>query len=105
MDQRRIDLQHQLSTKRIITDGSILSVLIGLLVVGSMYYNAEIFHDDYPPAIQEKAGPMSQKGIKEGLRVNWVTEQIRFIEPTLEGLRNLSVSDRSTSVRVCSARI
>ncbi len=60
MNQKYLDLQRQLSIKRIIIDGSILSVLTGLLVIGSMYYNAEIFHDDYPSDIQEKAGPMSQ---------------------------------------------
>jgi hypothetical protein len=65
MDQRLIDLQRQLSTKRIVTDGSILSMLVGLLVVGSMYYNADIFHDDYPPDIQEKAGPMSEKAKRQ----------------------------------------
>ncbi len=61
MVQKHIDLQNQLSIKRIVTDGSILSILIGLLVMGPMYYNAEIFHDDYPSDIQEKFGPMSQQ--------------------------------------------
>ncbi len=65
MNQRCIDIQRQLSIKRIIVDGSILSLLIGLLVVGSMYYNAEIFHDDYPPDIQERAGPMSQRAKRQ----------------------------------------
>jgi hypothetical protein len=60
MNQRLVELQRQLSAKRIIRDGSMLSGLLGLLIVVAMRYNAEIFHDDYPPDIQAKAGPMGQ---------------------------------------------
>ena len=49
----------QLSVKRILTDGSVMSALLGSIVLGIVYYNAEIMHDDYPPHIQEKALPMS----------------------------------------------
>src|SRR6266704_6251587 len=87
MDQRLIDLQCQLSTKRIVTDGSILSMLVGLLVVGSMYYNAEIFHDDYPPDIQEKAGPMSQRAKRQRRIVALTLFLLLFGVPTYSNLK------------------
>lgn len=65
MDQRLVELQRQLSAKRIIRDGSMLSGLLGLLIVVAMRYNAEIFHDDYPPDIQAKAGPMGQRAKRQ----------------------------------------
>jgi hypothetical protein len=59
------ELKNQLSAKRILIDGSILSGLIGTLIIAAMYYNAEILYDDYPADIQAKAGPMSQKAKRQ----------------------------------------
>jgi len=58
-------LKNQLSAKRILVDGSILSGLIGTLIIATMYYNAEILYDDYPADIKVKAGPMSQRAKKQ----------------------------------------
>ena len=55
----------QLSIKRILTDGSIMSALLGSIILAVVYYNAEIMHDDYPPHIQEKALPMSDAAKKQ----------------------------------------
>ena len=55
----------QLSVKRILTDGSMMSALLGSVIMGIVYDNAEIMHDDYPPHIQEKALPMSDAAKKQ----------------------------------------
>jgi hypothetical protein len=44
--------QDQLSVKRILTDGSIMSTLLGSFIMAVVYYNAEIMHDDYPPHLR-----------------------------------------------------
>lgn len=59
------ELKSQLSVKRILVDGGILSGLIGTLIVTTMYYNAEIWYDDYPTDIKAKAGPMSQSAKRQ----------------------------------------
>lgn len=65
MDRKQQETSHQLSVKHILTDGSIMSVLLGSIVMAIVYYNAEIMHDDYPPHIQEKALPMSDAAKKQ----------------------------------------
>ncbi|MBA2681739.1 MAG: hypothetical protein H0U76_25505 [Ktedonobacteraceae bacterium] len=65
MDQKRVELKRQFSAKRVILDGSIFSGLIGTLIVGSLSYNAEMWHGHYPRDIQEKAGPMSQRAKRQ----------------------------------------
>lgn len=55
----------QLSVKHIVTDGSIMSILLGSFIMAVVYYNAEIMHDDYPSHIQEKALPMSDAAKKQ----------------------------------------
>ena len=57
MPTRQHGTPDQLSAKRIVTDGSIMSGLLGSILMAIVYYNAEIMHDDYPPHIQEKALP------------------------------------------------
>lgn len=87
MDQKLVELQRQLSAKRIIIDGSMLSGLIGVLIVASMYYNAEIFHDDYPPDIQEKAGPMSRRAKRQRRIVGLALFLLLFGVPTYSNLQ------------------
>ncbi len=41
--------------------GAILSALMSLLFIGIAYLNPEIWLKDYPPDIQQKFGPMSEK--------------------------------------------
>lgn len=64
-----LETKQELSLKRIATDGGLLSVLLGSIVMGSLAYHAEIWHDDYPPDLQEKAGPMSKRAKRERLVV------------------------------------
>lgn len=52
-------LGRQVPVKHAVTDGALLSGVLGALALGSLYYNAEIWHQDYPPEVREKAGPMS----------------------------------------------
>jgi len=87
MNQRPVELHHQVSAKRIIVDGSILSGLIGTLVIAAMVYNAEIFHDDYPPDIQEKAGPMSQRAKRQRRIVALLLFLLLFDVPIYSNLK------------------
>ena len=59
----------QLSVKRILTDGSVLSAVQGSIIVASLYYNPEIWYDDYPADIKAKFGPMSAAAKKQRLIV------------------------------------
>lgn len=59
----------QLSLKRILTDGSVLSAVQGSIIVASLYYNPEIWYDDYPDEIKAKFGPMSAAAKKQRLIV------------------------------------
>jgi len=52
-------IKNQLSIKSILIDSTILCALLGLIVAGSLYYNAEIWLHDYPPEIQAAVGPKS----------------------------------------------
>lgn len=65
MDKTLQDLKDQLSPSQILLDGSILSFVLGVMILLSLWYNPEIWHDDYPPQIQEKALPMSKKAKKQ----------------------------------------
>lgn len=65
MNRKQQRTPDQLSVKRIVTDGSVMSALLGSIVMAVVYYNAEIMHDDYPPHIQEKALPMSDSAKKQ----------------------------------------
>lgn len=87
MDRRLVELQRQLSAKRIIRDGSILSGLLGVLTIAAMRYNAEIFHDDYPPDIQERAGPMSQRAKRQRRIVALALLLLLFGVPTYSNVQ------------------
>lgn len=50
-----------ISPRRVLLDGSVMSGALGTLIVGSMAANAEIWVQDYPPAIKEAFGPKSRK--------------------------------------------
>ncbi len=59
MSDRLAELGRQVSVKHAAKDGAVMSGVLGALILGSLYYNAEIWHQDYPPDVREKAGPMS----------------------------------------------
>jgi hypothetical protein len=56
---------HHLSAKHIARDGALLSAALGTIILVSLSYNAEIWHDDYPRAIQAQAGPMSARAKRQ----------------------------------------
>lgn len=49
-------MEYRLSIKRILVDGTILSVLLSILIYGSLYVDPLMWVDDYPPDIQTAVG-------------------------------------------------
>jgi hypothetical protein len=45
--------------------GVVLSLFMTLTILGSLYLNAEIWLDDYPPDVRAKFGPMSAKSKRQ----------------------------------------
>lgn len=62
-------LKRELSARRILTDGSILSAIAGTTIGAVLYYNPAILHDDFPAAIQAKAPPMTPADKRQRLIV------------------------------------
>jgi hypothetical protein len=69
MRKTLLDAKRELSIRRILTDGAIMSGVLGTTIVAVLAYNPDILHDDYPPAIQAKAPPMSQAAKRQRLIV------------------------------------
>ena len=99
MPTRQHGTPNQLSAKRIVTDGSIMSVLLGSIIMAIVYYNAEIMHDDYPPHIQEKALPMSDTAKKQRVVVTipFITLLLGF--PTYSNLKLKRQNDGHLSLK------
>jgi hypothetical protein len=57
----------QLSLKQILVDGTVLSVLLTILVFGSLYVNPAMQVDNYPPDVRAAAGevdvPLVQRAV------------------------------------------
>jgi len=49
-------MEEQLSLKRVLVDGTILSILLTIVIYGSIYVNPAIRVGDYPPDIQAAVG-------------------------------------------------
>ncbi len=47
------------SLERVLIDGTILSLLLGAVIMGSLRYNPRLWLQDYPQAIREKVPPLS----------------------------------------------
>ncbi len=47
------------SITRILVDGTVLSLLLGVLVLGSLYYNPRLWLQDYPAEVRAKVPPMT----------------------------------------------
>jgi len=45
--------------------GGVLSAVLSALLLGLLWFNPEILLDDYPPDIQEKHGPMSERSKRQ----------------------------------------
>lgn len=65
MQQPTDDLKNELWLSQILVDGSIFSLVLGVMILLSLWYNPQIWHDDYPPEIQKKAVPMSETAKKQ----------------------------------------
>ena len=59
MSKRSPNLADELSIRRILVDGTLYSGALSVLILGSLYYNPEIFYNDYPAEIKSKVGPPS----------------------------------------------
>ncbi|NHZ72030.1 MAG: hypothetical protein GWP17_02970 [Aquificales bacterium] len=59
------NLQNELSLKQFARDALLFNGALGLLLVGSLRWNAEIWAHDYPPDIKEKFGPISPRTKKQ----------------------------------------
>ena len=47
--------------RHIVIDGGILSLVIGALVMGSLWYNPRLWLQDYPKAVKEKVPPQTKQ--------------------------------------------
>jgi len=59
------NLQNELSLKQFAQDAVLFNGLLGILLVGTLRWNAEIWSNDYPPDVKEKFGPMSPQTKKQ----------------------------------------
>ena len=62
-------LSNELSLKRLLIDSVFYSGSMNALILGSLYYDAEMWVGDYPPDIQEKFGPKSDRATRLGYLV------------------------------------
>ena len=59
------EIRRELSLRRTLVDGSILSALLGAIMLAGARYNPEIWVNDYPPAIRAKAGRRSEREARQ----------------------------------------
>ena len=50
--------------------GAIYAAVLALIIVGSAWFNAEMWLNDYPPDVKAKFGPMSERTKRQR---NWLT--------------------------------
>jgi hypothetical protein len=61
--------ENKLSLKRLLQDIFWYDATMATAILGALFYNAEIWLNDYPPDIKEKFGPMSEKAKKQGTMI------------------------------------
>jgi len=66
MGGRFATVRRQVSIRHTASDGALLSSLFVTIVMVSLRHNAEMWLHDYPPAIQERFGPMSPAAKRQG---------------------------------------
>ena len=69
MRRRIFETKQQLSLQRAMTDGAVLSTLLGTIMLLAARYNPEIWLNGYPPAIKQKVGSMSPQAKLQGMLV------------------------------------
>jgi hypothetical protein len=57
---------NQLSLKKLFKDMLLYDATMAAIIIGALFYNAEIWLNDYPPDIKEKFGPISDKAKRQG---------------------------------------
>ena len=62
-------IRDELSGKQILRDGAVLCGVLGTLVMASLYYNPEIWLQDYPPDVRAQYGPPRRPGTR---RQQWL---------------------------------
>jgi hypothetical protein len=75
------------SLKQTLADGSIYSGLMSSLIIASLYYDKEIWYNDLPKEVREKAGPMSERARRNRLLVTIPFFAITFGYPIYSNLR------------------
>jgi hypothetical protein len=71
--------------------GAILSAFLSLLIIGSLYYNAEMWAGDYPPDIKKKFGPISDKAKRQQIIISIPFFGALIVSIVLANLRLQSV--------------
>lgn len=64
MPDRWKQIRNELSGEQLLRDGAVLCGVIGPLVMGSLYYNPEMWLQDYPPDVRAKYGPPRRPGTR-----------------------------------------
>jgi len=85
-----------LFVKRALLEGVLLSSLLGLLIVSALYHNAEMWLKDYPPAIQEAFGPIS-----DDVR----THRVVYVAPLAFLLRALLITSNERLKNLSSGKL
>jgi hypothetical protein len=57
-------VRDELSGELLLRDGAVLCGVLGTLVMGSLYYNPEMWLQDYPPDVRAKYGPPRRPGTR-----------------------------------------
>jgi hypothetical protein len=61
MDKANTGLAAELSARRVLVDGALYSGAIAALVLATLRYDPQIWHQDYPEEMKAKFGPPSEK--------------------------------------------
>ena len=64
MPEQRQSIRDELSGAQLLRDEAVLCGVLGAVVMGSLYYNAEMWLQDYPPDVRAKYGPPRRPGTR-----------------------------------------
>jgi hypothetical protein len=65
MSKHNANWAAEVSARRILVDGTLYSGALGALILGSLYYNPEIWYNDYPAEIKALVGPQSARARRQ----------------------------------------
>lgn len=58
-----------LSIERLLIDGTLMCLIMGIIIIGSLYYNPRLWLQDYPAEIRAKVPPLTPREKRERLMV------------------------------------